>query len=1080
MWAINLEELKRAVSFTQPSAIFVPARVLRRVIKRDRGLGFFEGAGSRQSSYVISSQRVRAIGAAEELGISTAGPGPTRVVLVAEPEEDEPEGMSPGLLLKEYWRRLFRSRVEAAVRDASESGRIDAEGLACRLDAIGPNAFEEARAVLTADGLLAAGASDAEAYAAFASAFLDPMIFSPSNLGGLFPAVESPEAVRGLLAHDLDVEALLQATRPAGAMMNPASKIGLMATEEETEGASSGLWTVQAGEVGGDAATMTRRVRRLEGQASAAEERGNSVRAAILWAQAARAKGTGLGESSRVSARAALRHLANRLQKALFVRKGEAELWAEALTPLLRLASRGFWSAEARLLYDLQKVCLDHEGEVFRLDLLGWAFSLGRRPLKRPMPQLREVTMSSHLLKAAGRLPKVRLGREERSRLESLLRPAVRREEVALRERFRPVIKSILETYYVQPSNLPERVSFGKLEEELLDKVVGQGFTTLGDFRDAASRSNLKLPDLTGAAELIKGDRLLRTDRALAVGMEGVHRRGEVYLRALQRFSSLAFGTPFGRFLTLFLALPFGGAFVLLKGLQEIDELLISHLTGTHIHVVNPWSILVLGAVALGAINYSRFRNEFLNVATLTWRLIRTLVIDVPAWLWKNPLVRRILRSPLVLWLWRLLLKPALAASPIGIFAWLAGASTSTTRVAWAGGTLTACFAINTKTGRELEEAVVDFLGRSARLLVFEVLPGLFRVIMSAFERILDWIEKAIYAVDEWLRFRKGQSRAVLALKAALGLVWGVVAYFVRIYVNLLIEPQVNPIKHFPVVTVSHKVMLPLALKLTILLGAFLTPLLGKDLGIFVAAANVLLFPGVFGFLVWELKSNWRLYERNRPANLTPVVVGSHGETMVGLLQPGFHSGTLPKLFAKLRAARREGNEKVALKRRDALHHVEEAVRRFVERDLVELLRESRSLGNANIEPGAIRLATNQVRVELLSKGGDRPSLWVVLHEREGTLTAEISRPGWLDLLGAEERQTLSLALAGFFMMSGAQPVHAAGEPGMVSVAGDLESKPLVIPWVQWVAAWEREGGKVVEPEEVPWASGIVREPVSL
>ena len=48
-----------------------------------------------------------------------------------------------------------------------------------------------------------------------------------------------------------------------------------------------------------------------------------------------------------------------------------------------------------------------------------------------------------------------------------------------------------------------------------------------------------------------------------------------------------------------------------------------------------------------------------------------------------------------------------------------------------------------------------------------------------------------------------------------LGLVWVVVAYLVRIYVNLLIEPQVNPIKHFPVVTVSHKVILPLSVHLT-------------------------------------------------------------------------------------------------------------------------------------------------------------------------------------------------------------------------------------------------------------------------
>ena len=61
-------------------------------------------------------------------------------------------------------------------------------------------------------------------------------------------------------------------------------------------------------------------------------------------------------------------------------------------------------------------------------------------------------------------------------------------------------------------------------------------------------------------------------------------------------------------------------------------------------------------------------------------------------------------------------------------------------------------------------------------------------------------------------RFREGQSRGLLAVKAVLGLFWSIVTYAVRIYLNLLVEPQLNPIKHFPVVTVAAKIMLPFAL----------------------------------------------------------------------------------------------------------------------------------------------------------------------------------------------------------------------------------------------------------------------------
>ncbi len=48
-----------------------------------------------------------------------------------------------------------------------------------------------------------------------------------------------------------------------------------------------------------------------------------------------------------------------------------------------------------------------------------------------------------------------------------------------------------------------------------------------------------------------------------------------------------------------------------------------------------------------------------------------------------------------------------------------------------------------------------------------------------------------------------------MVAKAGLGLFWFFVAYVLRFAVNVLIEPQINPIKHFPVVTVSHKLLLP-------------------------------------------------------------------------------------------------------------------------------------------------------------------------------------------------------------------------------------------------------------------------------
>ena len=46
----------------------------------------------------------------------------------------------------------------------------------------------------------------------------------------------------------------------------------------------------------------------------------------------------------------------------------------------------------------------------------------------------------------------------------------------------------------------------------------------------------------------------------------------------------------------------------------------------------------------------------------------------------------------------------------------------------------------------------------------------------------------------------------------------------------------------------------------------------------------------------------------------------------------------------------------------------EESVHRLVDRELAALLHESQSLGDRVVEPGAIHLATNRIRIELLSK----------------------------------------------------------------------------------------------------------------
>src|SRR5208337_2478592 len=124
-------------------------------------------------------------------------------------------------------------------------------------------------------------------------------------------------------------------------------------------------------------------------------------------------------------------------------------------------------------------------------------------------------------------------------------------------------------------------------------------------------------------------------------------------------------------------------------------------------------------------------------------------------------------------------------------------------------------------------------------------------------------MERLLYSVDEWLRFRSGQGRAMLLAKAVLGVGWFFVAYFIRFCVNLLIEPQLNPLKHIPWVSVAPKVMAPIWLEMHLpeFLAQWMSPLLADVLTFVIVTGT----PGIFGFLIWELKENWRLFAANRP-----------------------------------------------------------------------------------------------------------------------------------------------------------------------------------------------------------------------
>jgi hypothetical protein len=1013
----------------------------------------------RGKSCGMHRERLLAIIQQKELPLDLDNSGGEDVILLVEPDEDWLDGTAADEVLREYWGLLYHARVHMVMRTRLASRPVGE--VRSRIERIGRAAFNDARFVLQRERLLWPGTGDAEAYARFAAVFLEMASFAPALLPRFFAAVDDPGRIAEVFASDVDADALLKRTQPSGASgpLPPARFAEDVAEEPAAEEA--------------DAPPDRTERPALQRQAEKAASRGNDVHAAILHQRARqrRDRGPRLWEVRRnphfvrfVKRLAVALQLANEVD------------WAGALAPVLARAGEGWRNAESRLLYDLQKVCTDCEREIYTLDALGWLFTLGRQPLRRPVPAQRMVLTCKHLRSAMGRLGRCHLEPPQRQALDGLLRAAVHGSEGRLREQLRPPIGEALDRSGLVPRHTVEQVAREKVIEEFLDGIVRQGFARMGDLRDTLSRNQLKLHDLAGAGALVGSDQLLQVDRHLSAPLEGVYHAGEAYLRFFQRISSLLFATPAGRIFTYHVLIPFGGAFLLLEVLGHTIGKLSSKLWGIDIPFNHLSFDLVVGLFLLGMVNVPALRAGVLQAARWLGKGLRRVFVDWPGWLKCRRFVQAILESR---W-WRSLMRYVFKPLVVTALAWcgLLGDVSSAAMVPvllciYAA----AAIALNSRAFRVAMHVFAHFTIVFWTRLISDFFTGLFRVVMRAFHVLLERLERTLYTVDEWFRFRSGQGRALLVTKALLGAVWGLAAYCLRFCVTLLAEPQINPIKHFPVVTVSHKIILPTQ---PLMASALMSVGLGKVTANTYATSIVFVIPGVFGFLAWELKENWRLYGANRPRTLQPVRMGYHGETLAQLLRPGFHSGTVPRTFARLRHAagrKGEGPNGVALRRQSgALAHVHEAVSRFLRRELAGLLNRHPAWSVTPIHVGDVDLAATRIRVTLECPLRGEPAR-LAFEQHDGWIVAGIDEPGWMVCVSPAEAPMLGLALLGLYQIAGVD---------LVREQVDALFAPLTVQWtirgtdlVVWTGL--RFGAEVrYSLREEPRSAGSeVREPVA-
>ena len=1125
----RIEELRRALSKADASAYLVESRVIRRVIREQFGFAKLSASIPHTESQVVAAVDVRHLTHPDELGLTTFSNLPDRCLLISQPEEGELEHWPLQELLQQVWRRLFHAEVdrELMLKCQLKFTRADVQE---RIAEIGQVEFDEAHFVMRSEHRLIDPDSRIEAWREFFALYSELQRFEPDLLAVWFPSLAGQPNLKKALTRDINADELYARTKLYGA--TDPDLTPHVARDEAALVSTRRNWTMGTGITQSDRAYV-RLLRRRDRN----NERGNTVAAivnAIMASQ--RATSSDKRNAATEKARTDIQFLTERLRRAIDFREEETDNWHSSLWELATNSVHGFWNSEKRLLYDLQKVCLDHERVTYKVDLVKWIVSRGQRPLRRPLTNLREVTMAKHLASAASRLVYVRLSGIERERLTELLHDAARLAEEQMRTRMRPALSQTLLDVELKPTSVPEQVAFDKLVEDSLDCIASRGYLTMGYLRDAISKNDLKLPDLSQFKELYRGDHLLRADDRLDVAMDGVYRRGEFYLRWLQITSSLFFGTRVGRFATQFLIIPFGGAVVIVEGVSHVIDLFnrrvakadvepsanatdrtgaADETASTPSEVVDPavpiagaeqdsgdatftavevtsdsdpdvktmdeavtelnansdeqtaekeprevvavtprnaddavdqivgrqlemlsW-ILVIGFLLMFLIHVVQFRRWFFRIVSSVWRRTRKILIDLPLKILRLPFVQRLLRNRTFVRIRRLLLTPSIV-SLVGTRAvpWLLIGETLNWW--WTGSiAILLSMALNSRLGQDAQELTAEWVGNAWYKLRARVMMAVIDWIIDMFRLVLNIIERFLYAVDEWLRFHSDESWLSIVAKAFLGVIWSFVSFLIRIYVNLLIEPTLHPVKHFPVVTVAHKMFLPVIT----LVGEFMLHLFRPYLGVWLAGFftgfNIFFLPGIFGFLVWELKENWRLYRANRKNLLTPVAVGSHGETVARLLRPGFHSGTLPKLFRRLRrlehqeasfrrfSARRAGGNQ--------LEHVEKAIRSFVERELISLLKSCLIWKDTGLQCGHIHAASNSFSVELECSRLGTPAVRLLFQEQSGWVAASVAESGWLRFASTDQLKSFQNALEGFYRKSGIDLVREQLETNFVN-----------------------------------------------
>ncbi len=699
---------------------------------------------------------------------------------------------------------------------------------------------------------------------------------------------------------------------------------------------------------------------------------------------------------------------------------------------------------------------------VYRLDLSEWIRQRFKGHVYRKLAYHGLLRIPFHLRAIINNLFHLDLPVEVIEELVKEFKLLYHAQEETIAQLLSPLIDSIFADAHFHSDNTVETIAMEKIKKELLAVVLGKGYFQLSDLRDLIAKNDLKLKDFRLKQIIWERDTLLACDHLLKKRLYGIYHGAEIYMRLLHRFSGMLFGTALGRLLTLWLFLPFGGAYLFLEAVFHLKEAglgLIHYLDREMIHLardqsapesfkkaeaslqdknlannkgepqinqkdnqesvqnkadnqkksiensssdknnksiteekkknqetttgvansrdnsqtrsiqvqstsspdkikegVSDTQILIVGFIFLWMIHFpniaKRIGNRLQRLITfLIWKIL--FLLFESRW---TMIFHKLVTYPLALAILGGFLVRQVGFAPdiCQIVRWVVG-------IAFLIFNITP---IGSLVQLWLHRTILEFFYTVSFNFVSNFLGGILEVI----HWVVMQIEKGLGWIDRRFLLQKPPQGLKLIILVTSGTIWSIFRYFIRFALNLLIEPQINPIKHFPVVTVSHKLLLPMIPNIAAT----------YHLSTKTTATIVSGIPGIFGFLVWELNSNWKLFEKNRNRKITPTIMGSHGESLSRLMIPSIHSGTIPKLWKKVRKAIYKKDYRKAAQRMHELDHIREKIEENIHFHFLSYLQTSKRWSKYPIQLAVVKLTPCTINLTFDVGPNDEPiELWL-------------------------------------------------------------------------------------------------------